>query len=39
MAERDHIDHETGTENGEAMHTDAIHTDTIHADDDPRRHD
>ena len=24
MAERDHIDHETGTENGEAMHTDAI---------------
>ena len=31
MAERDHIDHETGTENGEAMHTDAIHPDTIHA--------
>ena len=25
MAEREHIDHETGTENGEAMHTDAIH--------------
>ena len=31
MAERDHIDHETGTENGEAMHTDTIHPDTIHA--------
>ena len=34
MAEREHIDHETGTENGEAMHTDAIHPD-----DDPHRHD
>ena len=33
MAERDHIDHETGTENGEAMHTDAS-TPTR-----PRRHD
>jgi hypothetical protein len=37
VAEREHIDHETGTENGEAMHTDAIraetiHTDTIHTD-------
>lgn len=32
MAERDHIDHETGTENGEAMHTDAIRADTIHTD-------
>jgi hypothetical protein len=32
VAERDRIDHETGTENGEAMHTDAIHPDTIHAD-------
>ena len=32
MAERDHIDHETGTENGEAMHTDAMHTDAIRAD-------
>ena len=28
MAERDHTDHEIGTENGEAMHTDVIHTDT-----------
>jgi hypothetical protein len=32
VAERDHIDHETGTENGEAMHPDTIHTDTIHTD-------
>ena len=32
MAERDHIDHETGTENGEAMHPDAIHAEAIHAD-------
>jgi hypothetical protein len=31
VAERDHIDHETGTENGEAMHPDAIHADAIHA--------
>ena len=30
MAERDHIDHEIGTENGEAMHTDAIRAETIH---------
>ena len=30
MAEPDHIDHETGIENGEAMHTDAMHSDTIH---------
>lgn len=28
MADRDHFDHETGTENGEAMHPDALHTDT-----------
>ncbi len=36
MAERDHIDHEIGTENGEAMHTDAIRaetTDVITTDD------
>jgi hypothetical protein len=32
VAERDHIDHETGTENEDAMHPDTIHTDTIHAD-------
>ncbi len=32
MAERDHIDHEIGTENGEAMHTDAIRAETIHTD-------
>ena len=37
MAERDHLDHETGdhetgTENGEAMHPDAIRADTIHTD-------
>jgi hypothetical protein len=44
VAERDHTDHETGTENGEAMHSDAIHADTIHPDttdvittDDPAR--
>ena len=38
MAEPDHIDHETGIENGEAMHTDVIHTDTtdvITTDDRP----
>ena len=32
MAERDHIDHETGSENGEAMHPDAIHADAMHTD-------
>ena len=32
MAERDHIDHEIGTENGEAMHTDASRAETIHTD-------
>ena len=32
MAERDHLDHETGTENGEAMHTDTAHTDTTGTD-------
>ena len=32
MAEREHTDNETGTESGEAMHTDTTHTDTTHTD-------